>query len=175
MTNTQRPSSKQSSESDGQKSNRDHRLVHQQLYETDFVEWIDKAADLLKHSKFSELDIENLIEEVESLGRSEKNALRSNLRVLLMHLLKWQYQSNKQSGSWRGSIREHRIRIQDALIDSPSLKKHYTDSFGEGYSKARQLAADETGLDSSTFPTECPYTPEQVLDSEFLPEGRDEN
>jgi len=83
----------------------------------------------------------------------------------LVHLLKWQYQPSKQSGSWRESIREHRIRIQEALSDSPSLENHCTDS----YRKARQLAADETGLDISTFPTECPYTPEQILESEFLP------
>jgi len=171
MTSTQLPSSEQSDESNGQNPNRDYRLVHQQMYEADFVEWIDKAAELLKQSKFSELDIENLVEEVEGLGRSEKNALRGNLRVLLMHLLKWQYQAHKRSGSWRGSIREHRIRIQEALSDSPSLKNHYTDSFRGVYQKACQLATDETELDISTFPTECLYTPEQVLDSDFLPDG----
>lgn len=69
----------------------DRTASHQQMYETDFVEWIDEVAALLKQSKFSELDIENLIEEVESLGRSEKNSLKSNLRALLMHLIKWQY------------------------------------------------------------------------------------
>ncbi|KAI9133229.1 DUF29 domain-containing protein [Acaryochloris sp. CCMEE 5410] len=168
MTSTQLPNSEQSS--DNHRPIRNDGLVHQQLYETDFVEWINQAVVLLKQSKFSELDLENLIEEVESWGRSEKNVLRSNLRILLLHLLKWQYQPGKQSGSWRRSIREHRIRIQEAFTDSPSLKNYYIDSFGESYRKARQLAADETGLGISTFPTESPYTPEQVLESEFLPE-----
>lgn len=162
MTSTQLSSSGKSGECD--------RTSHQLLYEDDFVEWTDKAAELLKQGKFSELDIENLIEEVESLGRSEKNALRSNLRVLLMHLLKWQYQPSKRSGSWRGSIIEHRIRIQDAFEDSPSLKNHYGQIFDKAYKQTRQKAAVETGLDIKTFPTDCPYTEEQVLNSEFLPE-----
>lgn len=173
MTSTQLPNSEPSSESDSPRPSRNDSLVHQQLYETDFIEWIDQAVALLKQSNFSELDLENLIEEVESLGRSEKNALRSNLRVLLMHLLKWQYQPSKRSGSWRGSIREHRIRIQEAHSDSPSLKNFYTESVAASYQKARQLAADETGLDISIFPQECPYPPEQILESEFLPEAED--
>lgn len=144
--------------------------AHQQLYDTDFVEWIDKAAALLKQGKVRELDIENLIEEVESLGRSERNAVRSNLRILLMHLLKWKYQPNRRSGSWKGTIREHRKRIQYAFEDSPSLKNHYIEVFEDSYSVARELAADETELPLETFPIECPYPQEQVLDSEFLPE-----
>ncbi len=143
---------------------------HQPLYDTDFVEWTDQTAELLKQGKFSELDLKNLIEEVETLGRSEKNALKSNLRVLLMHLLKWQHQASKQTNSWRGTIVEHRLRIQDALEDSPSLKNHYTQVFDKAYEQARLKAAEETGLDISAFPAECPYTEEQVLDSEFLPE-----
>ena len=163
MTSTQLSSSGKSGECD--------RTSHQLLYEADFVEWIDKAAKLLKQGKFSELDIENLIEEVESLGRSEKNALRSNLRVLLMHLLKWQYQPNKRSSSWRGTIIEHRIRIQDILEDSPSLKNFYPQIFDKTYQQACKKAAEETGLSLGTFPVECPYTLKQVLDVEFLPEG----
>lgn len=144
--------------------------AHQQLYETDFVEWIAQAAELLKQGKFSELDIANLIEEVEDLGRSQKQALKSNLRVLLMHLLKWQYQPRKRSGSWRGSIVEHRKRIQDALEDSPSLKNYYSSVLADSYTTAREIAAHETGCSLETFPTECSYTAEKVLDSEFLPE-----
>lgn len=163
MTSTQLPSSAKSGE-------RDH-LSNESLYETDFVEWIDKTAELLKQGKFSELDLENLIEEVESLGRHEKNALRSNLRILLMHLLKWQYQPSKRSNSWRGTIIEHRIRIQDTLEDSPSLKNFYPQIFDKTYQQARKKAAEETGLPLETFPMEYPYTLEQMLDAEFLPEA----
>ena len=144
---------------------------HQQLYDTDFLEWVNHTAELLKQGRFDELDIENLIEEVETLGRSQKSAVRSNLRVLLMHLLKWQYQSSKRSGSWKGSISEHRQRIQDDFDDSPSLRNFYLQVFDQTYKRARKLAADETGLDISTFPNECPYPAEQVLDDEFWPQG----
>ena len=146
---------------------------HQQMYEVDFVEWIDQATELLRQGKFSELDIENLIEEVESLGRSEKNALKSNLSILLMHLLKWHYQADKRSSSWIRTIDEHRERIRLALESSPSLKNLYMDVFDQRYAVARKQAARETRLDISTFPAECPYTAEQVLDDEFPPVSED--
>ena len=94
----------------------------------------------------------------------------SNLRVLLMHLLKWQYQSGMRTGSWRGTVIEHRARIQSAFEDSPSLRNYYAQVFDKSYSKARDIAAGETGLDLSTFPAECLYTAEQVIDDEFWPE-----
>ncbi|MGB7416509.1 MAG: DUF29 domain-containing protein [Thermosynechococcaceae cyanobacterium] len=140
---------------------------HQQLYEVDFVEWINQAAELLRQEKLSELDIENLIEEVESLGRSEKNALKSNLSILLMHLLKWHYQADKRSSSWIRTIDEHRERIRLSLESSPSLKTLYLEVIEQRYAVARKQAARETRLNISTFPTECPYTAEQVLDDEF--------
>lgn len=143
---------------------------HQRLYDADFLEWVNHTAELLKQGRFDELDIENLIEEVETLGRSEQTALRSNFRVLLMHLLKWRYQPSKRSSSWSGTIVEHRIRIQDDFGDSPSLRNHYTQVFDKTYEQARTWAATETGLDLSTFSDECPYTTEQVLDDQFWPE-----
>ena len=142
---------------------------HQQMYDTDFIQWIDRATELLKQGQFDALDIENLIEEVESLGRSEKNALKSNLSVLLMHLLKWQYQVSKRTNSWKFTIIEHRDRIQLSLESSPSLKQFYRDALDKRYAVAKKKAALETGLDINTFPAKCPYTAEQVLDDEFLP------
>ena len=143
---------------------------HQRLYDADYLEWVNHTAELLKQGKLDELDIENLIEEVEDLGRSQKQALSSNLRVLLMHLLKWQYQSGMRTGSWKGSIREHRARIQGAIGDSPSLRNFFAQELDNTYRKAREIASDETGLDISMFPGACPYTVEQVLDDEFWPE-----
>lgn len=144
---------------------------HAQLYETDFVEWLGRASELLKQGLFNELDVENLIEEVEDLGRSQKQALRSNLRVLLMHLLKWQYQAENRSNSWTSTIDEHRDRIHDLIEDSPSLKNQLLEVLGTTYEKARKRAFRETGLEINTFPTECPYTLEQVLDDDFWPES----
>lgn len=139
------------------------------LYDTDFVEWADQTAELLRQGKFSELDIENLIEEVEDLGNRHRDALESQLTRLLMHLLKWQYQPEKRSGSWQGSIREARKQIRRLIRKHPSLKNHLTEQFSTCYQDAAEDAADETGLSPETFPTECPYTVEQVQDSEFLP------
>lgn len=142
---------------------------HEQLYDTDFIEWVDCAVELLKQEKFEELDLENLIEEVETLGRSQKHALKSNLRVLLMHLLKWQYQPSQRSGSWDGSIREHRKRVLDALEDSPSLKNYYISVLEDCHQTARKIATSETGLPLTTFPVECPYSASDIIQEDFLP------
>ncbi|MEH1886778.1 DUF29 domain-containing protein [Nostoc sp.] len=140
------------------------------LYEQDFYLWIQSTAELLKQGRLTELDLENLIDEIETMGRSEKKALRSNLEVVLMHLLKYKYQAEKRSGSWRATIREHRKRLREALEESPSLKPYFYEVFGLCYDNARLLAADETELHLPTFPEQSPFTPEQALDPDFLPE-----
>ena len=83
-------------------------LNYSSLYDQDFVLWIESTVRLLKNQRLTELDLENLIDEVEDMGRNQKHALESNLSILLMHLLKWQYQSLKRSNSWKFTIREHR-------------------------------------------------------------------
>ena len=140
------------------------------LYEQDFYLWIQTTAELLKQGRLTELDLENLIEEIETMGRSEKKALRSNLEVVLIHLLKYKYQAEKRSGSWRATIREHRKRIRQALEESPSLKPYFDEVFGLCYDDARLLAVDETELHLATFPEQSPFTPEQALNPDFLPE-----
>ncbi len=101
------------------------------LYEQDFCLWIETTANLLKEGQFSQLDIENLVEEIETMGRREKNSLESNLIVVFLHLLKWQYQPDKRSRSWKSSIFEHRIRIHKAFKNSPSLKPFFANVFAE--------------------------------------------
>lgn len=142
---------------------------HQQLYNADFAHWIAQATVLLRQGKFDELDIEHLIEEVEDLGKCDRRALCSNLEVVLLHLLKWQFQPEQRSTSWRGSIREHRRRIARILKDSPSLNAYLQQEYRDCYTGARLQATDETGLPAETFPVECPYTIEQALDEDFLP------
>ncbi|MEH2002016.1 MAG: DUF29 domain-containing protein [Nostoc sp.] len=141
------------------------------LYEQDFYLWIQTTAELLKQGRLTELDLENLIEEIETMGRSEKRALESNLEVLLMHLLKYQIQTERRSKSWQYTILEHRRRVQKAFKESPSLKPYFEQVFDESYQTARRLAVIETGLDIATFPEQSPFTLEQVLDSDFLPES----
>ncbi|MEH2312746.1 MAG: DUF29 domain-containing protein [Nostoc sp.] len=147
-----------------------HTTSGSDLYEQDFYLWIQTTAELLKQGRLTELDLENLIDEIETMGRSEKKALRSNLEVVLMHLLKYKYQAEKRSGSWRATIREHRKRLRQALEESPSLKPYFSEVFGLCYDDARLLAVDETELGVITFPEQSPFTPEQALDSDFLPE-----
>ncbi len=140
------------------------------LYDKDYCLWLEETVQLLREGRVTELDVNNLIEEIEDMGISQKNALESNLIVLLMHLLKWKYQPEKQSGSWRGSIREHRRRILKAFRNSPSLKQYFEEIFQESYQEARKQAADETGLSLNIFPETCPFKIEQILDPEYLPQ-----
>lgn len=141
------------------------------LYETDFVAWAEQQVLLLQQEQFKELDLLNLIDEVQDLSRRERQALYSNLKVILLHLLKWYYQPQSRSNSWRASIREHRQRIARQLLDSPSLKPYLEQILAECYQDARSLAGDETGLPLETFPLECLYTITEILDSNFLGDG----
>lgn len=140
------------------------------LYDTDFVQWVETTVEQLRTQNYACVDWVNLIEEIEDMSRRERKSLKSNLVAILLHLLKWQYQSECRSGSWRGGIREHRRRIKDDLKDSPSLIPYFQEIFAECYVNAREQAADETGFPLETFALDCPYTPDQSLDSEFLPE-----
>ncbi len=144
-------------------------LIKSVLYEKDYAVWVEQTVQSLRQGIFDSLDIDNLIDEVEDLGKSQRQALKSNLRVLLMHLLKWQYQSEHRSGSWKGTIREHRNRIVDILEDSPSLKRFYAEAIDQCYGKARLQAADETGLAVEVFPETYQYNANQILDDDFWP------
>jgi predicted DNA-binding ribbon-helix-helix protein len=140
------------------------------LYESDFYLWLATTAQLLRNGNFSGIDLDNLIEEIEGMARKEKQALKSNLRILLMHLLKWKYQTDKRTNSWRSTIREHRKRLKDAFADSPSLKPYYLEIFADGYQDARELASDETGLSLDTFAVDSPFTHEETLNEDYLPD-----
>ena len=140
------------------------------LYELDFNLWLDHTANLLKQRKLQELDYDNLIEEIESIGRSEKNALESNLEQLLMHLLKWKYQSSKRSNSWQYSITENCLRLQKLFKKSSSLKGYFEEVFEECYQNSRLLASRDTGLNKDIFPVTCSFSKQAILDPEYLPE-----
>ena len=131
-------------------------------YETDFYLWTQQQAALLRQGALSALDIENLAEEVEDMGKSNRLALESYLSNVLMHLLKWQYQPERRGTSWKLSIRNGRYQIRRLLSESPSLKPQLPAIIAEEYSPARENAADETGLPLTTFPDVCPFTAEQI-------------
>jgi hypothetical protein len=146
------------------------KIFHHELYEQDFYLWIEQAVKLLSENRLSELDRENLIEEIESMGRSEKRSISNNLRVVLMHLLKYKYQPEKRSNSWRYTIIEHRKRLQEDFKVSPSLRKYFLEELADVYLDAKKLASVETGIGIDTFPITSPFTASQVLDEDYLPE-----
>lgn len=132
-------------------------------YEKDFYAWLLKSAELLRRGKFSELDLEQIAEELEGMARSDKRQLINRLAVLLAHLLKWQYQPEKRSKSWERTIREQRKRISLLLEESPSLKSEIDQRLSDAYEIAVLSAANETELDDDRFPESCEYSLEEVL------------
>ena len=139
-------------------------------HEEDVYGWAIYTAQLLRDKKMSELDFENIIEEMEALGRSEKHELINRLSVLLSHLLKWQYQPTMRGHSWVYSIKEQRKQSKIHLKDNPSLKSKLDDILIDAYDVAISKAAKETTLDEKEFPQECPYTFDQIMNDEFYPE-----
>ena len=123
----------------------------------DFAAWALHQAALVRARRWDLLDITNIAEELETLGRAEFNALVSQLRVVLLHLLKWDFQPERRSRSWAGSIAEHRSRIEDQLADNPSLLPRRNEALARAYRLARLAAVTETGLPLHNFPIDPPY------------------
>jgi hypothetical protein len=140
------------------------------LYEKDFYAWATEQASLLRAGKLSAADIEHIAEEIDSMGRTEKRELVSRLTVLLVHLLKWQFQPARRGSSWTHSIANSRDQLTDHLADNPSLKARLPESVSAAFRYARRTAADETGLDDTTFPVECPWSFDQMMDENFWPD-----
>ena len=140
------------------------------LYEADFYAWTQEQARLLRERQWTSLDLDSLVEEIETLGRQERQELVNRLGVLLGHLLKWQYQSENRSNSWKATIREQRRRILRLLDSSPSLQPYLEEALQLGYEDGVDLAVRETNLPDLTFPSTCVYSLEQALDAEFLPD-----
>ncbi|AFZ59194.1 DUF29 domain-containing protein [Anabaena cylindrica FACHB-243] len=148
------------------------------LYNRDLQLWIEQTIQQLQNREFVSLDIEHLIEELVDLGKSEKNALRSNLKILLAHLLKLKIQHDvpdSMNASWYSSIVEHRQRVLDNLADTPSLKIFLVEAVEKAYPDARKLAIKEGKLAKfgvrvpaeSEYPLMCPFSIEQILDEDF--------
>jgi Domain of unknown function DUF29 len=140
------------------------------LYDRDYYQWLDTTAMLLSEGRLTEVDVPNLLDELEAMGKSQKRAIESYLKVLLLHLLKWKYQPEMRSGSWRSSIRNSRLGISDRIEESPSLRDLPEVLLEKCYCVARSNAADETGLDRSVFPETCPFTWLELFQEDALPE-----
>jgi hypothetical protein len=139
-------------------------------YDHDNHQWTLHHIELLKQRKFSKMDVEHLIEELESMANRDRHELMSRFIILIAHLLKWQFQPAKRSSSWRGSIVEQRVQIAVQLEESPSLKHYLTTAIDKAYPHAIKIAVKETFLPKSTFPETCPYPVVQLLDDDFFPD-----
>lgn len=144
------------------------------LYEKDFYLWLQTTANLLKNQQLEQIDWENLIEEIESMGRSEKKEIKSRLIILIEHLLKltyWETEKEYNSLSWRNTIIEQRRQIDLTLEDSPSLKAVLSESFLDCYQKARTDTLQKTQLSSNLLPSEPPFTLAETLTPEYFPQS----
>jgi hypothetical protein len=140
-------------------------------YEADFYLWCFEQAENLRQGRFATADLPNIIEELESMGRSDRRALRSSYRLVLQHLLKWQFQPDKRTPSWETTIDRESDVIEETEAESPSLRSQSVGLVRTIYPKARRDAAKETGLPLSSFPPDCPYSLDQVRDPDWLPAG----
>jgi hypothetical protein len=139
------------------------------LYAEDFYAWTQSQAELLRHQAWSELDLPNLIEEIEALGKQQRQELRNRLSVLIGHLLKWHYQPQNRSRSWLATLRIQRLDTVDLLDENPSLKPYLLTALDQVYQRGLQLASGETNLPTGTFPTQGPYSLAEILDAQFFP------
>ena len=139
------------------------------LYETDFYAWIEEQVSFLRQHEWSQLDLLNLIEEIESLGKQQRQELRNRLSLLIGHLLKWEYQPEYRSRSWLATIRVQRRDTLRLLKDNPSLKSYIEDVVSDAYENGRDLAMGETDLPEQTFPNICSYNLTEILDNSFYP------
>lgn len=135
----------------------------------DFALWAAEQATLIRAGKFDRVDTENVVEELESLGRGERYEIRSRMEVLIQHLLKWEYQPDKRSNSWKASIAEQRVRIARIIRESPSLKGYPAKEIDGSFIIGKNDAITQTGLPETAFPDACLYTAEQILDPKFFP------
>jgi hypothetical protein len=143
-------------------------------YDTDFYAWTQEQARLLLQKDCHGLDWANLAEEIASLGKQQKQELRSRLGILIGHLLKWDYQSDRRSQSWRATIRLQRDEVGDILQENPSLKPYLAEAIEKGFRKGCNLFIEETSLDFEILPRSCPYTIAQLLDPSFPTDGAED-
>ena len=141
------------------------------LYNKDFYAWANRQADCLEKELFKELDLDNLLEEVDCMGKKHLHKFESHMALLLMHLLKWKFQPVKRQygHSWEVSIRAHRAHAKDVIVKHPSLGSQVIKHYAKNYQEAIEMACIETGLSKNLFPAECPWTFEQIMQDCWLP------
>jgi hypothetical protein len=147
----------------------EHTISAVDLYKADFYGWTQQQVQLLHSQQWEQIDLPNIIEEIESLGKQQRQELRNRLSVLIGHLLKWQYQPQYRSRSWLSTLRIQRLDINDLLEENPSLKPYIEEALRKAYLRGVELAVRETDLPNSTFPIDCSYSLEEILSDSFYP------
>jgi hypothetical protein len=137
---------------------------------SDYYAWTLQTAERLRNGRVSEVDLNDVAQELEDMGKAQRHALASHLKVLIVHLLKWRYQPSFRGVSWRLSITNARDEIAELLEDSPSLKSKIGELVARRYPAARSRAALETGLPDETFPQTCPFAEGEMLDASYWPD-----
>lgn len=136
------------------------------LYETDILQWVEQQVSLIKKQRYSEVDWVNVLEEIEDLSKRERDRFLSSIRLIIQHLLKWEYQPEKRSESWKITIKRERNHLKRYIRDTPSLKRYWAD-LSNVYQDARADTANETGMSDWDFPESCPYSSEQIQSDWF--------
>jgi hypothetical protein len=136
-------------------------------YDRDFYSWSLEQARLVREGHWQAIDRENVAEEIESLGREQFNKLESAIRVLLVHLLKWDHQPQRRSRSRTLSIDAQRVELDHVISDNPGLKPRIAEAIGRAYRRARIEAAKETGMEKTAFPDKCPYSWDEIVSRDF--------
>ena len=138
-------------------------------YDQDFALWSTEQARLLREGRFEAVDLENVAEEIESLGRSDKREIGNRIGVILLHLLKWEFQPSQRKPGWLLTLNEQRDQVSGLIAESPSLRHLPEEASRQSYAMARRKAAVETELPIKLFPLECPYAVDQILSLDFHP------
>ena len=146
------------------------RKSQQSEYDKDFYAWSLHNAALIREGKLSKVDLEHVAEEIEDMGRSNRRELVSRLAVLLAHLLKWKFQTDHRSNSWKNKIEHQRFKVKDVLDESPSLKYELDKKLSHAYKEALMIAVEQTELNRDTFPKTCPFSLKEALNESFSPE-----
>ncbi len=146
------------------------KLTHSlsDLYQADETAWLEAMAELIHEGRASDLDYGHLAEYLEDMARRDRREVKSRLRLLIAHVLKWLYQESMRTPSWRGTINSQRRELEDELLTSGTLRNHAEAILAATYTKAVEDAVEDTGLPAETFPAECPWTLEQLLSAEVL-------
>jgi hypothetical protein len=141
--------------------------VARTLHEEDLYSWVEEQVALLRAGRLGEIDVDNIAEELSDVGKSEYRALESALALVLAHILRWDHQPERRSRSWDNTIALQRLHALRVLADNPGLKSRREEALRHAYAVARNEASSETDLPRATFPADCPYDWEAVMERPF--------